>query len=303
MTRTSIYSHVRPRDLRPLNFAGLVMLTLAVLALPAAASVYPEDTAWNPVASERLIKLPGSYLKKAVENDFRGSGLAASIRDTESLIDFKAETLADLQGAIEQSDGELKIELQHQFLAEKRDYLELVGRHQDLRRKQMTTKQRLYRKLLAKLGRQKNAMTPGRQALIEKQVAAWQRLERSIAQVDLKLFSTPMLGQSKYAKDYANNVAAIERLVQSVNAHPMNGDATLDGQSVSKKQYLQHLAGEAEGELQIIDQEEAILGYMAKLIALDALALTEQLTDTAELADEEDRELGLAAAVDFFITQ
>jgi hypothetical protein len=279
------------------------MLTLAVLALPAAASVYPEDTAWNPVASERLIKLPGSYLKKAVENDFRGSGLAASIRDTESLIDFKAETLADLQGAIEQSDGELKIELQHQFLAEKRDYLELVGRHQDLRRKQMTTKQRLYRKLLAKLGRQKNAMTPGRQALIEKQVAAWQRLERSIAQVDLKLFSTPMLGQSKYAKDYANNVAAIERLVQSVNAHPMNGDATLDGQSVSKKQYLQHLAGEAEGELQIIDQEEAILGYMAKLIALDALALTEQLTDTAELADEEDRELGLAAAVDFFITQ
>ena len=34
-----------------------------------------------------------------------------------------------------------------------------------------------------------------------------------------------------------------------------------------------------ESELAILDQEENILGYMAKLIALDAMALSEGLTD------------------------
>ena len=146
-------------------------------------------------------------------------------------------------------------------------------------------------------------MTPARLALIEKQEAAKQRLERSIAQVDLKMFSTPMLGQSKYAKDYAKNVVAIERLVQAINAHPMNAESMLNGQTVTKKQYLQHLVAETEGELQIIDQEETILGYMAKLIALDALALTEELSETASFDEEQNEEVGITAAVDFFITQ
>ena len=278
------------------------LLTLATAA-PALARADHQAPTWNPVASERLIKLPGSYLKKAVENDFRGSGLAASLRDTESLIGLKAETLADLKGAIDQADGELKIELQHQFLAEKRAYLELVGRQQDSRRRQMNTRLRLYDKLLGKLNRRDAAMTPARQALIEKQVAAKQRLERSVSKVDMTMFSRPMTGQSKYSQEYAENVVAIERLVQSIGVHPLNGDSQIDGRPVTKQEYLYRLAAETEAELQIIDQEETILGYMAKLIALDALALTEALSDTAFDADDESREVGLTAAVDFFISE
>lgn len=284
--------------------AALIVVGFALAAggTAALAATADDGTSWRPVASERLIKLPATYLKKAVENDFRGSGLALAIRDAESLIGLKSETLADLQSAIDQTDGELEVELRHQFLAEKREYLTLVARHQELRRKQLTTQIRLYERLIGKIGREQAAMTPQRQALIEKQEQARQRLDRSLSKVDMALFSAPMYGESKYAKDYAKNVMAIERLVQAINAHPMSDDSKLTGGPMSKKSYLRQLVSEAEADLAIVDQEETILGYMAKLIALDALALSEVVADgdgTVEEADDEPADL--ASAVDFFI--
>ena len=286
--------------------AGVLGLFLLTAATPAPARTDLPDAVWNPVASERLIKLPGTYLKKAVEHDFANSGLAASLRDAESLMQLKAATLQDLQAAIDQADGELKIELRHQLLAEKRAYLELVGRHQDFRRQQMATKSRLYERLLAKLGREAAAMTPARQALVEKQEEARRRLDRTIAKVDMKLFSAPMSGQSKYSKEYAKNVVAIERLLEAVKAHPMNAQAELNGQPVTKKEYLRQLVAETQAELAIVEQEETILGYMAKLVSLDAMALSEAVASgREELLDgvAEPETTGIAAAVDFFVPQ
>ena len=281
------------------------LLTLALLAdaTPSSAATEPRHGPWNPVASEKLIKLPGSYLKKAIENDFSNSGLAAALRDTEISMGLKSQTLADLQSAIDQADGELKVDLQHQFLAEKRDYLELVGQHQDLRREQMATKMRLYEKLLGKLSRDNAAMTPARQALVEKQDDAKRRFENSISKVDMKLFSTPMISESKYAVEYSKNVVAVERLVQAIKAHPMNAQSEINGRAVTKQEFLRQAVADTQAELAIVDQEETILGYMAKLIALDALALTEAVADgDGELADEKQTS-NLASAVDYFIPQ
>ena len=305
MTKTMTARTTPATRRRTALLAGVVALAVLTTAVPAAANTDVGAANWNPVSSERLIKLPGAYLKRAIENDFAGSGLAASIRDTQSLISLKTQTLADLQNAIDQADGELKVELQHQFLAEKRDYLELVGQHQDLRRKQMITKQRLFERLLGKLDREQRAMTPERQALVEKQVDARRRMEGSISQVDLKIFNTPMTSQSKYAQEYAKNVVAIERLVQAIQAHPMNAGSHIDGRPVTKKEYLRQLVAETEAELQVIDQEETILGYMAKLVALDAMALSDLLAETASVSEfgEDFDDSGLDAAVDYFIAQ
>ena len=305
MTKTMTARTTPATRRRTALLAGVVALAVLTTAVPAAANTDVGAANWNPVSSERLIKLPGAYLKRAIENDFAGSGLAASIRDTQSLISLKTQTLADLQNAIDQADGELKVELQHQFLAEKRDYLELVGQHQDLRHKQMTTKQRLFERLLGKLDREQRAMTPERQALVEKQVDARRRMEGSISQVDLKIFNTPMTSQSKYAQEYAKNVVAIERLVQAIQAHPMNAGSHIDGRPVTKKEYLRQLVAETEAELQVIDQEETILGYMAKLVALDAMALSDLLAETASVSEfgEDFDDSGLDAAVDYFIAQ
>ncbi len=300
--RSPAQSKVSPRQLA---MAGVLTLVVMASMPPALANTDGEDAVWNPVASERLIKLPGAYLKRAVDNDFAGSGLAAEIRETQGLISLKTQTLADLQGASEQAEGDLQVELQHQFLAEKRDYLELVSHHQELRRKQIVTKQRLFERLLGKLDREQRSMTPARQALIEKQISASQRMEGSVSTVDLQIFRSPATSQSKYSRDYAKNMVAIERLVEAIKAHPMSKGSQIDGQPVTKREYLRQLVTETEAELQVMDQEATVLGYMAKLIALDALALSDLLAGDASEDEygEPVEEASVSAAVDYFIAQ
>ncbi len=287
------------------SLAPLILAAMLVLAYPAnpvgAAGVDRDAESWNPVVSERLIKLPANYLKKAVDHDFAKSALALAIQDNKELTRLKIMTLGDLQSASEAAEGDLRIELRHQFLAEKRAYLELVARTQDLRRRQAGTKIKLYGKMLDRLGRNNAAMTPQRAALVEKQQAAQKRFESTIGRVDLKLFGRGGAKESKYSREYAANMAAIERLVAAVSAHPMNKRAEIDGKAVSKPDYLRQIITEAEADLALLDQEETVLGYMAKLIALDATALSDAVIADVPVAETDSARA--ASAIEFFVTR
>ena len=284
--------------LAPMFLAGTM-----TVSVPSWAAV--ENDGWNPVVSERLIKLPANYLKKAVDHDFSKSALAAAIADNRELTKLKPLTLRDLQSAIEGAEGELRIELRHQFLAEKRAYLELVARTQDLRRRQADTKIKLYGRMLDKLGAKTAAMTPQRAALVEKQKAAQKRFQSSIGAVDMKLFGNAAMTQSKYSQEYAKNVASIERLVAAIESHPMNRRAEIDGQAVSKQDYLRQIITKAEADVALLDQEETVLGYMAKLIALDAMALSDAVVadELAPGAVPVAQGASVNAAIDLFVTR
>ncbi len=280
-------------------------IVLGVLMPPALAAVAPgEATAWTPASSERLVKLPASYLKKAVEQDFAKSSLAASLGDTDNQVRLKVQTLEDLRGAIDQAEGELRIELSHQFLAEKREYLKLIANHQSLRKRRAKTKIRLYERILGKIRRKRGAMTPQRVALVQKQDEARQRFEASVAKVDTKLFRTALTTESRYAREYAKNISAIERLVAAINSHPMSAQAEIDGTPISKEDLLRQLIAEDEAELAILEQEQSVLGFMAKLVSLDALALTEAVTGEDPTVDQADgADHALVNVVDYFVTQ
>jgi len=276
--------------------AGAVAVAGLSLANEAVAS-----PSWSPQASERLIKLPGNYLDKALDQDFARSELASALTDVEGQIGLKTRTLSDLQGAVGQADGEVQTELRHQFLVEKKTYIEMVGQRLDLRRKQVETKKKVLQKLLRKVNRDKSAMTPARAELVERQADAYQRFERTLTSVDMKLFASDTMPQSRYAQEYAGNMAAIERLVAAIESHPMAQGPEIDGRAVTKEEFLRQLIQQTDSELAIMDQEESILGYMAKLVALDAMALSEEVL--AAEADEygvEEEEMTLTSAVDFF---
>ncbi|MGB0632367.1 MAG: hypothetical protein ACPGRZ_16885 [Alphaproteobacteria bacterium] len=289
------------------NLALPALVTGAVLiAATVSGSVDAKPAAsWSPKASEQLIKLPGDYLKKAVDNDFARSRLAAELTRLDKDIALKQQTLADIQGAVERADGDLRLELQHQFLAEKRNYIELMKEHQDLRNRRAETKMRLYERLLAKINRSQRATTPQQAALISNQTAARQRFEASAAQIDTKLLASSATAESKYAREYANNLAAIESLVQAVRSHPMNQAPEIAGVPVSRAEYLRQLVAENQAEVAVVDQERAILGYMAKLVSLDALALSEGIdaNPETELAEAETRNAGVTGAVEFFVSR
>jgi hypothetical protein len=267
----------------------------------AAAEAGPS---WQPTSSERLIKLPGSYLKKAVERDFAKSGLAQALEEVETAMRLKQQTLEDLQDAMERAEGQVRVDLRHRFLEEKRAYLELVTRQQTLRRKRARTKVKLYEGLLRKLGFKRDAMTPQKVALVEKQQAALRRLNASAPRVDTRLFKSSMGKESRYAAAYATNLAAMERLNAAILAHPMNEEARADMAGLSKEDHLRGLVAAAEAEIATLDQEAGILGLMAKLVSLDALALSEDVAGGNTEGEETGApEQGLTKAVDLFITR
>ena len=280
--------------------SGFSLCFFVAALSPALAE---EQAVWRPAPTERLVKLPGAYLKKAIERDFSESGLADAIGDRDARIALKAKTLADLRDAVDEAEGEVRTELRHQFLAEKREYVKLLGERQELQRKQLRTKIRVYERILRGLERKAPA-NEATQQLLKKQEEARERLERSTLNVDLKVFGSGVGKESKYSREYQKNLGAIQGLMTALKDHPMNAEAELDGQQVGRKEYVRQLAANAESGMALLDQEDTILGYMAKLVALDAMALAENLDeDLAEELDAEDKTMSVSSAIGFFINR
>jgi hypothetical protein len=272
-----------------------------LLALIATTPTLAENSTWQPSASERLVKLPGNYIKKAIDQDFQGSALATALGDIGSRISNKTQTLEDLRSATEQAEGEAHDELQQQLPAEKQEYIKLMGERQGLSRKQINTKVRLYEALLRKLENRGKGTNQSNQKLAQNQEVAKQRFATSVATVDMKLFNSSTASQSKYGKEYSKNMAAMESLVSTINSHPMNAQPEFEGQPLSKQEYLRQLIAEGTSSLAVLDQEETILGYMAKLVALDAMALSEGLIDNMIALNVDDQDLfSPTSAIKFF---
>jgi len=265
--------------------ASCIILTGSVSSFSATSNGGSKALpSWSPKSSERLVKLPPSYLKKSLDRDLAESQLGTAIKNNNENIGHKGNTLSDLQRAIETSEGEMRLELRHQFLAEKRAYLDLMERQIDLNRKQAKTRLRLYDKMLKDFGSKKANKSAGVKQLVEKQVLARDRFKSSLAQVDLKIFEAASFPESQYAIKHGNNVQAIEKLLNHIKQHEMNQSLTADGIEMTKDEFIRHMATEAEAQLALAEQDDTILGYMAKLVALDALALSEETMD-AELID------------------
>ncbi len=287
---------------RTLLFAGVAAAALMVFsAVPATAA--EGDPAWQPRASERLVKLPASYLRKSIEADFSQSELGAALRDIDTEIGFKTLTLGDLEGAIARAEGEVRTELRHQFLAEKRAYLDLVAHKSELRRTHLETQQRLFEQLLKRLGRDAASLTPARIELMERQEAARQRFEGSLDAVDLKVFGESAIPESRYAREYAKNLSAVETLIRAIAEHPAKAEPLIDGRAVTKEDYIRQMLADNDAALALLDQEENILGYMAKLVALDATALSEQIMDAQLAVSDVPEASGITEAVGFFVSR
>jgi hypothetical protein len=281
--------------------AGFLCAAIACASLVTPTRADTGGPTWQPRFSERLVKLPASYLKKSLDRDFSGSALAQAMSDTNVALGLKVQTLEDLRLAVDQAEGDVKVELRHQFLAEKREYLDLLKSHQDLRRRHLDTRIKVYGRLLGKLNRQQSAQTPERASLIEKQDEARTRLERTVDTVDVKLFGTPATPESKYSREYARNLGAMNALITAIKAHPMAQSSDADLGSISKPEFVRRLVADSEAERALLDQEGQILGHMAKLVALDAMALSDDLQVADSVDDDSPEAASVAAAVDLFI--
>jgi len=287
---------------KPTLLAGTALMGIVLLTAPVSAAGNASHPTWQPKVSERLVKLPPAFMKKSLDRDFARSALGQAVQDIEREIALKTQTLADLQQATEQAEGEVLVELKHQFLAEKRGYIDLMRQKQNLQRKQISTRHRVLEKLLNKLNRQSGSVNPARQKLVDQQTAARERFNASASKVDMGLFAEQNLPESKYSREYGKNLQAIQSLVAAIGSHPMNSQSALDGENISKPEYLRRMVADAEAELALIDQEQQILGFMAKIVALDAMVLSEEIADS-DFADSDITEpTDITNVVNLFVT-
>ena len=278
---------------------GLLMSTALLAAAQANANA--GLASWHPSVTERLVKLPQSDLKKSLDRDFARSPLAGAMSNNENEIKLKVDTLEDLRKAAGQAEGELRVELRHQLLAEKRAYLNLVKQRQDLRRQYLAKRKKVYARILKKVLRAKGANNVETQKLVRQQEAAQARFQKSSEVVDMKLFASFNAPNTKYAREYARNLSAASALLQAINAHPMQKQAQPETPT-DKSTYLRRLVSNADSQIAIVTQEDKILGYMAKLVALDAAALSEELDVETETADvPEETPSPVTSAINHFI--
>ena len=287
--------------MRALRFAAMAT-AIVCLAGPAATEEVPAQApVWAPVASERLVRLPAGYLEKAVERDFRDSPLAAAMEEHASALEGSAASLAELQAAAESARGPIRDDLRHQFLVAKQDYVSLMGARQDLDRQRVDTRLRLFRRLLARIERAGDpGSDPELAVLVERRTAALKRFEGTTGAVDMKLFAASAAQESRYAQEYRRHATAVEDLVRAIDAHPMNAAPVVDGRSVGKADYLRHLIAAAETDAALLDQKDLVLAYMAKLVALDAMALADEVDGARDPEDAGGDLRDVTAAVEFF---
>ena len=177
---------------------------------------------------------------------------------------------------------------------------------QNLREQRAAKKLALFEGMLDRVTRKRRATTPQQAAIVANQTAARERFESTMSKVDARLLQTAVTSESRYAAEYARNVHAVEQLVTAINSHPMNQAPVIDGQTVTREEYLRQLVASAQGELAIVGQERMILGHMAKLVSLDALALAEGIseqTGETEVAARAENNDALTSSIDLFTTR
>lgn len=255
---------------KPLVLALLVALSAPTLMYSEVASA----SEWQPVASDRLIKLPANIIEKRVEQDFNASPMAVRLADLESQMTDKTQRIASLQQDTQQLSGEQKVNAQYELVQQKSDYLDLLQESHTLRKQAALQKQQVYQDVLQQY-RNEFAASDGseRFKIQQQQQEALSRMERAMAQVDQNLMHNGYDKESPYSDEYASNVTQIDKLKQAIAKHKANASPMLNGAEVSSEEYIRQLLLDASMHQSLLDQEALMLSYMARLVALDAQAL------------------------------
>ena len=234
---------------------------------------------WQPISSERLIKLPANVMERALEHDFRKSHLATKIKEVDTRLGTTQSDLSMIQQTIKQAEGETKVELRHQFLEQKSSYIDQMEAKQNLKRNELKTRLGIFRGLLFDMQTdRKRAQDPVANEVREKQRAARARMESIVGAVDESLFELASEEQSQYAQEYGSNMKKIKQLQLAIRQHAMHRSQNDGDELLTRESYIRQLLNDTEADLALLNQEDEMLGFMARLVAMDAQALQIELT-------------------------
>ena len=258
-----------------LNFV-LIKCFLIVGSFQALANL--SNGEWQPQIVEKMYILPPKQLDRVLNNDFRNSSLYLNLKTADDKIKSRYSKIDQLNKSIPQFKGDEQIELKHQVIVEKKEYITDMSKRLKIKREHLLTKKRFFekikRKTLFQKGNQNFKAKSKFQASREKALKRSKKLDKKISNL---LIGNNMSNNSKYFSEYQKTMSAMQQLETKIKSHPKFQENDLLLNSENKLESLNVFIDKLESELSVLALKEQVLTKMAKLVSLDAMELADSL--------------------------
>ena len=258
-----------------LNFA-LIKFFLILGSSQAIANL--SNGEWQPQIVEKMYILPPKQLDRVLNNDFRNSSLYLNLKTADDKIKSRYSKIDQLNKSIPQFKGDEQIELKHQVIVEKKEYITDMSERLKIKREHLLTKKRFFekikRKTLFQKGNQNFKAQSKFQVSREKALKRSKKLDKKISNL---LIGNNMSNNSKYFSEYQKTMLAMQKLETKIKSHPKFQENDLLLNSENKLESLNVFIDKLESELSVLALKEQVLTKMAKLVSLDAMELADSL--------------------------
>ena len=258
-----------------LNFA-LIKFFLILGSSQAIANL--SNGEWQPQIVEKMYILPPKQLDRVLNNDFRNSSLYLNLKTADDKIKSRYSKIDQLNKSIHQFKGDEQIELKHQVIVEKKEYITDMSERLKIKREHLLTKKRFFEKIKRKTLFQKGNQNFKDQSKFEaSREKALQRSKKLDKKITNLLIGNNMSNNSKYFSEYQKTMLAMQKLETKIKSHPKFQENDLLMNSENKLESLNVFIDKLESDLSVLALKEQVLTKMAKLVSLDAMELADSL--------------------------
>ena len=253
----------------------LFLIILSVSFYSASSLAQSNVSGWKPQIVEKMYVLPPKHLNKVLNNDFNKSLLAINLQNTDNKIKNRIEKISELNSLLPGSSKEEGLEIQHQIIINKRDYIKDMNDLLIMKKEKLNTKKIFFKKIEKKFkgNSLKNKTTSN---FLNNKSSAIQRSQK----LDFKILentSYNLSKRSKYFKQYQINKDAVKKLKLAIEKHPMSNKNILYKDPLNKVEAINNYVHEIDTEIAVLEMKEQMINYMAKIVALDAMSLAEKV--------------------------
>ena len=232
---------------------------------------------WKPQIVEKMYVLPPQHLNKVLNNDFNKSILALNLQNKDNKIKNKIDKINELSSLFPSTSQEENLEIKHQIIINKRDYIKDMNDLLGMKKQKLVTKKNIFNKIKKRINL-KSFNSKHNNAFLENRKDAIKRAQK----LDFKILESTSYNtskKSKYFEQYQVNKNAINTLKLAIEKHPMSNKNILSEDPKNKMEAIRSYIHNIETEIAVLEMKEQIINYMAKIVALDAMQLAEKVSE------------------------
>jgi len=251
----------------------LIIIPGSLYILLSAANAYSND--WKPQIVEKMYVLPPQHLNKVLNSDFNKSLLALNLQNKDNVIKNKIDKITELNSYLPNASKEEILEIKHQIILNKRDYIKEMNDLLLMKRQKLNTKKDFFEKIQKNIKYNSVNNNPESKFFINKNNAI-----KRAQKLDFKILEKTAFNlseNSRYFNQYKINKDAISKLEAAIKNHPMNSKSNLSKEPENKLEAIRNYIHNIETEIAVLEMKEQMISYMAKIVALDAMDLAEKV--------------------------